>query len=279
MIEKVGHIKNPLSIIAIFAGLAEISGTAILPFITPESQGKYVWFLMIFPMFLVTVFFVTLWMKPRVLYAPSDYTDESNFLKLMMAPATVAEVEAKTKMEAVELTFNAEPEPVPDARQNAPVTTSGSDIKPSHDAFPSTPSAQSAQDDLHRIYVQGENLAFSVLAQDYPNIRRNIVFNSGIKRHVFDGIAEGLLAIKLFEVKVISYPSKVYLRHSAAKFVKDVESANIDDPRNLELVLVVVYRDDRFVPEAAPTEIEYEGRKISLRYIQYAVTTTPAVYQ
>jgi hypothetical protein len=30
MVEKIGTIKNPLTIIAIFAGIAEISGTAIL---------------------------------------------------------------------------------------------------------------------------------------------------------------------------------------------------------------------------------------------------------
>lgn len=56
MIEKIGHIKNPLTVIAMFAGIAEVSGTIVLPFVTPATQGTYVWFLMIFPCLLVTLF-------------------------------------------------------------------------------------------------------------------------------------------------------------------------------------------------------------------------------
>lgn len=57
MVEKIGHIKNPLTVIAIFAGIAEISGTIVLPFISEENQATYIWFLMSFPFFLVLVFF------------------------------------------------------------------------------------------------------------------------------------------------------------------------------------------------------------------------------
>jgi len=31
MVDKIGPVKNPLTIIAIFAGLAETSGTVVLP--------------------------------------------------------------------------------------------------------------------------------------------------------------------------------------------------------------------------------------------------------
>lgn len=82
MLEKVGHIKNPLTVIAIFAAIAEISGTGILPFIEPENQKVYVWFLMLFPVFLVGVFFLTLNFNHKVLYAPSDYKDEKYFVDL-----------------------------------------------------------------------------------------------------------------------------------------------------------------------------------------------------
>jgi len=84
MIDKIGHIKNPLTIIAIFAGLAEISGTAILPFISTENQNIFVWFLILFPILLVSLFFLTLNLNHRVLYAPSDYKNEENFLKLFV---------------------------------------------------------------------------------------------------------------------------------------------------------------------------------------------------
>ena len=42
MVEKIGHIKNPLTVIAIFAAIAEISGTTVLPFIESENQGIYI---------------------------------------------------------------------------------------------------------------------------------------------------------------------------------------------------------------------------------------------
>lgn len=76
--------KNPLTIIAIFAGIAEVSGTAILPFISPENQQLFIFYLIGFPTILVILFFITLNFNNKVLYAPSDYKDESNYIKLNM---------------------------------------------------------------------------------------------------------------------------------------------------------------------------------------------------
>lgn len=80
MVEKIGHIKNPLTVIAMFAAIAEISGTTVLPFIESENQSIYIWFLMLFPVFIVGAFFLTLNFNHKVLYAPSDYKDERNFV-------------------------------------------------------------------------------------------------------------------------------------------------------------------------------------------------------
>lgn len=82
MLEKVGHVRNPLTIIAIFAGFAEVSGTLILPFINPSVQSTYVWFLMGFPILLVLLFFFVLYTKHKVLYAPSDYRSDDPFVNL-----------------------------------------------------------------------------------------------------------------------------------------------------------------------------------------------------
>jgi len=83
MIEKVGHVKNPLTVIAIFAALAEVSGTAILPSLNKETQITYMWFLMCFPMLLVIIFFLVLYKKHYVLYAPTDFKDDKSFLDTM----------------------------------------------------------------------------------------------------------------------------------------------------------------------------------------------------
>lgn len=78
---KTGIVKNPLSVIAIFAGVAEISGTSVLPFIAPENQELYIWFLMLFPFTLVLLFFATLNWNHKALYAPSDYKSDESFLE------------------------------------------------------------------------------------------------------------------------------------------------------------------------------------------------------
>lgn len=80
MIERIGHIKNPLTVIAMFAAIAEVSGTVVLPLVAEGVQSVYVWFLMFFPCFLVFLFFVTLWKDHSVLYAPSDYQTDQSFI-------------------------------------------------------------------------------------------------------------------------------------------------------------------------------------------------------
>jgi len=83
MIEKIRHISNPLTIIAIFAALAEVAGTVVLALVSPENQKIFMWFVMLFPTALVAAFFLTLNFNPRVLYAPSDFQDEANFLQIV----------------------------------------------------------------------------------------------------------------------------------------------------------------------------------------------------
>lgn len=81
MIEKIGSVNNPLTIIAIFAGLAEIAGTIVLGVVDKSIQEIFVWFVMLFPMLIVLLFFITLNFNPKVLYAPSDFKNEENFLE------------------------------------------------------------------------------------------------------------------------------------------------------------------------------------------------------
>src|SRR4051812_44001674 len=80
MIENIKSINNPLTIIAVFAGLAEIAGTAAIYGLDPSIQVVFIWFVMGFPITLVILFFATLNFNPKVLYAPSDFKDEKNFM-------------------------------------------------------------------------------------------------------------------------------------------------------------------------------------------------------
>ncbi|MCB6415113.1 FHA domain-containing protein [Faecalimonas umbilicata] len=76
-------IQNPLTIIGIFAGIAEVAGTTVLPFVDTELQKIFICYVMGFPLLLVILFFLTLNKNPKVLYAPSDFADEKNFMKLL----------------------------------------------------------------------------------------------------------------------------------------------------------------------------------------------------
>ena len=78
---SINHIKNPLTIIGIFAGIVEISANFVLPFLEPEQQSAYIWFLMLFPAGLVALFFATLNFNHVTLYAPSDYNDDKGFMQ------------------------------------------------------------------------------------------------------------------------------------------------------------------------------------------------------
>lgn len=78
-------VSNPLTLIAIFAGVSESVGLAVLPFLEKLPayyQGVLVWFLTLFPTFIVILFFTTLNFNRRALYAPSDFDDETLFALL-----------------------------------------------------------------------------------------------------------------------------------------------------------------------------------------------------
>ncbi len=111
MIEKVSHVKNPLTVIAIFAGLAEVSGTVVLPFLEKDTQQTYVWFLMAFPCLLVLLFFITLLAKHYVLYAPSDFRDDKLFADLFVRGSGAVRVQKLEEEVAAEAASEASPQP------------------------------------------------------------------------------------------------------------------------------------------------------------------------
>lgn len=76
-------ISNPLTIIGIFAGIAEVAGTVVLPFVSDKMQTIFIWYVMLFPVILVIAFFLTLNFNSTVLYSPSDFTDERNYMESM----------------------------------------------------------------------------------------------------------------------------------------------------------------------------------------------------
>jgi hypothetical protein len=81
-IEKIKPVGNPLTIVAIFAALADALSTVALGLINTQLQNVFIWFVMLFPILIVALFFITLNFNATVLYAPKDFVDESHFFKL-----------------------------------------------------------------------------------------------------------------------------------------------------------------------------------------------------
>jgi len=82
-IEKIKPVGNPLTIVAIFAALADALSTVALGLLNAPLQNVFIWFVMIFPILIVALFFITLNFNAKVLYAPKDFADESHFFQLI----------------------------------------------------------------------------------------------------------------------------------------------------------------------------------------------------
>lgn len=136
-----GHVRNPLTVISRFAAVAEISGTAVLPFIEPANQATYIWFLMLFPAFLVGLFFITLNFNHKTLYAPSDYKNQNHFLHLF-GITTEDERRDKLQAELQEETPVPPGPPMPD-----PQAPQGQEISAQMPCEPEKPTGPSGCDD------------------------------------------------------------------------------------------------------------------------------------
>lgn len=100
MIEKIKKVNNPLTIIAMFAGVAEVAATVALCNVDKDIQNIFVWFVMGFPVILALGFYLTLNFNSSVLYAPSDFENEEYFYRIFIEKNKLYE-NIQTAMELV----------------------------------------------------------------------------------------------------------------------------------------------------------------------------------
>lgn len=250
MIEKIGHVKNPLSVIAMFAAIAEISGAVVLPFIEPANQIIYIWFLILFPTFLVSIFFLTLNMNHRVLYSPSDYKDENNFMSYIKK-ATPEEQIKKTLEETEEIESDDQYEQV-DVDNDTAQNNVDTGTNPSHKNI------EKNGEHKHRLLMSevtlAEKLAVNKLSKELGiDFKTDVKFESTElgRGAVFDAIGINekevhAVEIKLFKSKNISptrlarvFEQSEHLAHSFKGFDKKdlilhifivVDNNNINKP-------------------------------------------------
>lgn len=82
-------ISNPLTVVAVFSGLAEAFATVALVNVPHDIQQLFVYFVMAFPTLIVLLFFAVLNWNPTVLYAPSDFEDQAMYLELLRLRGTL----------------------------------------------------------------------------------------------------------------------------------------------------------------------------------------------
>ncbi|MGV0878692.1 hypothetical protein V6767_16260 [Martelella sp. FLE1502] len=260
-------IRNPLTIIAIFAGIAEISGTGVLPFISQDNQRLYIWFLIFFPSMLVFLFFATLNFNRSVLYAPSDWQDETNFFR-RFSKATDEELASKAEEEKIETEKNGESDLVAaDGIEGTVEEPAQSDAKVTITAPVGSQSRRYGATTGLSYLSSIERNALTRLGSELEiSFDRNVKFSSKLSPSiVFDGVAYDGNLVHVVEVKyvriyrnIVSFLNKILPRY---QIVSD-EFRN--SGRRMFLHFVIVTGNEISIEEV--NNIKMKSRKIADEY-------------
>lgn len=105
MTEKTKFASNPLTVIAIFAALAEVNATVSIGLVDKDLQQIFLWFVILFPTLLVILFFLTLNYNTEVIYAPSDYKDDKSFHRALFGESKEPDKEINNDKEIIKKTL------------------------------------------------------------------------------------------------------------------------------------------------------------------------------
>ena len=222
MPEKTTTIINPLTIIAIFAGVIETLGAFVVPKIsTMENQKIIIQFLADFPFTLVWLFFITLWFRHKVLYAPSDFKNENHFFGIG-EPANVDEVINKVNGEVDEVV----------GKINNKNKINDSDNSPKINFFD---------------YRQAEKQAFNKLEKELKlNFKRDVkITDMDGKSFIFDGLCEreNVLTAIEFKIQKNIFTQRRVLDITLDKMYKSIKDACLIKSIYFEVILVIAVEE------------------------------------
>ena len=201
MLGKEVKKRNLLTIIAIFAAIAEISGTVVLPFIGDiENQRIYLWFLIIFPSLLFFLFFLTLNFNHKVLYAPSDFQKENDSIHTLKYSSISDEI-MKLKEITNELEINNSQVTL---EINSLTPTQHIEIEHKHENDSDTLASVSKTDILSN-YLLAEKLALLKICQELEGelIKGMSFLTKEGKKITFDGLIRGNNKLILIDIEFI----------------------------------------------------------------------------
>ena len=246
MKEKISTIKNPLTVIAIFAGTAEISGTAILPFLESVNQQTYIWFLMLFPILLIVFFFITLNWNHKVLYAPSDFSNEDNFVNILKKPTiqeTLSEIESSIgDEESKESETISENESSDSSKVDKSLKTSKEDREQQSEII------RNIQRQRMRDAQLAELLVLNKLEKEFNSpIQREMKLEVGGSRVIFDGVIQKGSELTGIEVKYMRTKNALNSSmwgHLSDRFENLYNSLNDSQKKSFSIIFAVVTDDD-----------------------------------
>lgn len=267
MLERIRAINNPLTIIALFAALAEVAGTVSLVSLDKTLQQTFLWFVMGFPILLVLLFFIILIFRPRVLYGPSDYKDEKNFMSMSGATnlsrsfsALRKSIEA-TKAEmtkAIATNSSTEPERVQLKKmieqftqiQNQVVSTEGS-----------------AEQMMMLLEGQIKQLEISTRGETYGDLYRHqqVIHQFFIERldlrpFFYDGAEVKGDEVEIQTIKIVAEMMVDFFEH----IFLQLPSLGEDTQEGWESYIVKIYRNSPAVREHIKTNGAWYSRRIKL---------------
>lgn len=232
MTEQIGVVRNPLTVVAIFAGIAEVSGSVVLPFVASENQRLYIYFLIWFPIYLVTLFFLVLLCKHKVLYAPSDFKDDKSFMELLK-PGSQTE-RLKRIDEDIKEELKAAPQRTSVIAATSPATSLAT----------APTEAKAAQDEVSSLrlkYLAAEELVISRLSRETGlSFNRNSQVSAKDNTFTFDATAINDGKLHAVEIKLITNTLSVqsFVRRSLERAGAFINS--LGKPSSVHFTLVVV---------------------------------------
>jgi len=246
---KLSTVKNPLTVIAIFAGTAEISGTAILPLLETQSQQIYIWFLMLFPLILIVFFFITLNWNHKVLYAPSDFSDENHFIDILKKPS-IQEAITGIEIDLQDSEYEKEPTETVDKRQEKSFNVDS--IVPDESTKSKRGKDTEILRDLTRQRMKeaqmAELLVLSKLETELNSpIQREMMIKSGNNKIIFDGVVQIGSNLTGIEVKYMRKRNSLNTSNwinFINRFEYLYQSLNDSQKKSFSIILAIVTDDN-----------------------------------
>lgn len=238
-----GLARNPLGIIALFIALIYGFATLLLGAaaekLVESERGPLIWFIVLFPVMVLTAFYRLVTNHHGKLYSPGDYKDDKSFLNTLppitpQAPS-LRDTRIDEEVEAIVGTSATEEESAP------PEATPPS--VPLESRAPSSRTLATERAGVRSEYIQAEQLALrKISSQLGTEVHRQVTIDQD-RSTAFDGVAVSGNTMTFVEVKLLrrAFMPSAMVREALYRALIATERVRKDAPDlKFELIFAVV---------------------------------------